>query len=134
MLVKLVAAYLTRTVRVLRNQKRGRRKQEKLLSLRKQKLIASLSKADIYYLTAEISFTKRKRKMRRKVWIVSCFLDPKEIVLYDIKTMSRLKKDIFHLSKSIDQAIQVSKIFSAKKVGRSQLTMDEQRRADNSSD
>lgn len=97
-------------------------------------MIASLSKADIYYLTAEISFTKRKRKMRRKVWIVSCFLDPKEIVLYDIKTMSRLKKDIFHLSKSIDQAIQVSKIFSAKKVGRSQLTMDEQRRADNSSD
>lgn len=89
-----------------------------------------LSKPDIYHLSARISYKKNKRRVSLVTWIVSCFDDPVDIMLYDSKTMSRLRQLFYKNSKAKDKRISIEEILEKKVIGKSQRSLDEQKGTD----
>lgn len=70
----------------------------------------------IYYIEAEAVFFKKKHPHYRKVWIVSTYDDPREIMRRDRITMSRLDKELLS-PKSKERTILVKNIQSIKQIG-----------------
>lgn len=52
-------------------------------------------KPRIYYLEVEVMWFHRKRAMKRKSWAISVFVEPKDLMLYDRKTMRRLERECY---------------------------------------
>jgi len=70
----------------------------------------------IYYMTAEVTIIKKNRPHTRKVWIVSSYDNPIDIMDNDAKTMSRLKQELF-TAKAKNKTIVIDSITSKKQVG-----------------
>ena len=67
-------------------------------------------------MTAEVTIIKKKRPQTRKVWIVSFYDNPIDIMDNDAKTMSRLESELF-TAKAKDKTIVIDSITSKKQVG-----------------
>lgn len=70
----------------------------------------------IYYMTAKATFIKKKSPLTRLVWIVSSFDSPLDIMRSDIKTMSRLRSEMYSKSAK-KKVIVIDEILTKKKVG-----------------
>ncbi len=79
---------------------------------------------------ARISYRKAKRDISLVTWIVSCFDDPVDIMLYDDKTMSRLKHMLYKNSKAKDKRVAVREVLEKKVIGKSQRSLDDQKGTD----
>ena len=84
----------------------------------------------IKYLHARVAFKKRKVVHERVEWIVTVFDTPSDIMRYDKKTMSRLRDKYFTL-KAKNKEIIVREILDCVELTRSQITLDEHKRANN---
>tara|TARA_A100001201_G_scaffold135884_1_gene124471 strand:- start:188 stop:478 length:291 start_codon:yes stop_codon:yes gene_type:complete len=88
------------------------------------------SKALIYYMTARVAFKKRKKVHERVVWIVSVFDKPSDIQRYDSKTMHRLGEELYGKNAKSDKHIIIREITDKKRIGLSNLTVDEHKKQD----
>ena len=70
----------------------------------------------IYYMTADVAFKKGKDVYVKKMWIVSKYVNPSDIMKNDKKTMSRLARELYGKSKD-DRKIIIRKINSKKQIG-----------------
>ena len=84
----------------------------------------------IKYLHARVAFKKRKVVHERVEWIVTVYDTPSDIMRYDKKTMSRLR-DKYFTQKSKNKEIIVREILDVVELTRSQITLDEHKRANN---
>lgn len=82
-------------------------------------------KAEIWYMTAEVEYVRRKQKRKVEAWIISCFEDPTDIMMYDGTTMSRLTREGYGSSKARSKPVTIKRILSRMSLGKSQLTLDE---------
>jgi hypothetical protein len=69
-------------------------------------------------MTADISYKKGKRILNRVVWIVSRYDTPPEIMSNDIKTMERLKLEVYGKAYKGVKYIMIRNIRSKKAVGK----------------
>ena len=90
-------------------------------------------KASIYYMTVALKVRKGLQHVNHTAWVVSCFDDPVDIMMYDKKTMSRLMKKFYRKSKAKDKRITLVEILEKKQVGKSNFTLDDKKRPDSSS-
>ena len=84
----------------------------------------------IKYLHARVAFKKRKVVHERVEWIVTVYDTPSDIMRYDKKTMSRLR-DKYFTQKAKNKEIIVREILDVVELTRSQITLDEHKRANN---
>ena len=84
--------------------------------------------APIYYMTARVAFKKKKVVHERVVWIVSVFDNPNDIRNYDIKTMTRLKQELYGKNTKSEKHIIIREIVEKKFISNSTLTLDEHRK------
>ena len=87
-------------------------------------------KAPIYYMTARVSFKKRKAVHERVVWIVSVFDDPNDIRVYDEKTMTRLELELYGKNAKSEKHIIIREIIEKKLISHSTLSLDEHKKQD----
>ena len=84
----------------------------------------------IKYLHARVAFKKRKVVHERVEWIVTVFDTLSDIMRYDKRTMNRLRDKYFTLkAKNIE--IIIREILDCVELSRSQITLDEHKRAYN---
>ena len=74
-----------------------------------------------------VAFKKRKVVHERRVWIITVFDTPSDIVKYDTKTMHRLREKYF-TPKAKNKEIIVREILDVVELSRSQITLDEHKR------
>lgn len=67
-------------------------------------------------MTAKVITIKNKRPQTRRVWIVSQYDNPADIMKNDGKTMSRLERELF-TAKAKNKTIVIDSITSIKQVG-----------------
>ena len=67
-------------------------------------------------MAAEVTIIKNKRPRTKKVWIVSDYDNPMDIMDKDEKTMSRLERELF-TAKAKNKTIVIDSIISIKQVG-----------------
>lgn len=93
-----------------------------------KRLMTSHSKgAPIYYMDVQVAFKKNKRVLERSMWVVSVFDNPSDIMSYDLKTMSRLRAELYPKSKK-ERQVMVREILSKKFISNSQISKDEHKR------
>lgn len=73
---------------------------------------------NIYYMTADVMYKKKKNTHRYEAWIVTTYETPGEIMAHDKKTMSRLDKEIYGGSYKGDKHILIRNIRTKKVVGK----------------
>ena len=95
-------------------------------------MISPSDRADIYYMIVEVSYKARKQNRSVKTWIVSSFEDPIDIMMYDVKTMKRLKLLFYKKSRAKYQPVTIERVMSKKFISKSQLTKDEKKGPDSS--
>lgn len=81
--------------------------------------------APIYYMTARVSFKKRKDVHERVVWIVSVFESPYEIMKYDLHAVFRLGNELYGKNAKSEKSMIIREIIDKKIVGHSTLSIDE---------
>ena len=79
-------------------------------------------------MTARVAFKKRKKVHERVVWIVSVFDTPSDIHKYDSKTMQRLGEELYGKNAKSDKHIIIREIVEKKRVGFSNITVDEHKK------
>ena len=84
----------------------------------------------IKYLHARVAFKKRKVVHERVEYIVTVFDTPSDIMRYDKRTMNRLRDKYFTL-KAKNKEIIIREILDCVELSRSQITLDEHKRAYN---
>jgi len=84
-------------------------------------------------MTVSLRIRKGVRHVDAVTWVVSCFDDPVDIMLYDQKTMNRLMQKYYRNSKAKDKRITITEVLAKKEVGKSNLTLDDKKRPDSSS-
>ena len=84
----------------------------------------------IKYLHARVAFKKRKVVHERVEYIVTVFDTPSDIMSYDKRTMNRLRDKYFTL-KAKNKEIIIREILDCVELSRSQITLDEHKRAYN---
>ena len=84
----------------------------------------------IKYLHARVAFKKRKVVHERVEWIVTVFDTPSDIMRYDKKTMHRMR-DKYFTKKAKNKEIIIREILDVVELTRSQITLDEHKRAYN---
>ena len=84
----------------------------------------------IKYLHARVAFKKRKVVHERVEWIITVFDTPSDIMRYDKRTMNRLRDKYFTL-KAKNKEIIIREILDCVELSRSQITLDEHKRAYN---
>ena len=84
----------------------------------------------IKYLHARVAFKKRKVVHERVEYIVTVFDTPSDIMSYDKRTMNRLRDKYFTL-KAKNKEIIIREILDCLELSRSQITLDEHKRAYN---
>jgi hypothetical protein len=106
-------------------------KQLRSVELKRKQLqlqVTCRSKAEIYYMTARVAFKKRKRVTERVMWIISVFDDPNDIRNYDTKTMHRLGEELYGKGAKSDKHIIIREIVDKKRIGFSNLSVDEHKK------
>ena len=81
----------------------------------------------IKYMHVRVAFKKRKVVHERDIWIITVYDNPSEIVKYDHKTTSNVRKLLF-TPKAKDKSFIIRKILEIVELSRSQITLDEHRR------
>ena len=84
----------------------------------------------IKYLHARVAFKKRKVVHERVEYIVTVFDTPSDIMRYDKRTMHRLR-DKYFTPKAKNKEIIIREILDCVELSRSQITLDEHKRAYN---
>ena len=74
---------------------------------------------EIYYLDIEVSYKKNKSIMRMRTWAVSKYKEPREIMVNDKKTMSRLDGEIYGSKYKSQKQLVIIKVHSFKFIGTS---------------
>lgn len=67
-------------------------------------------------MTAKVSIIKNKRPTTRKVWIVSRYDKPIDIMRKDLRTMLRLQHDLYPL-RAKNKSIVIDEIMTKRQVG-----------------
>ena len=75
-----------------------------------------------------VAFKKRKVVHERRVWIVTVYDTPYDIMRYDNKTMSRLR-NTYYTPKSKNKEVIIREILDVVELTRSQITLDEHKRS-----
>ena len=75
-----------------------------------------------------VAFKKRKVVHERREWIVTIYDTPSDIMRYDYKNMNRLR-DKYFTPKAKNKDIIVREILDVVELSRSQITLDEHKRA-----
>ena len=119
-MVSPAAESMTRTAKQLRSAEQ--RNKQRLLQM------TCRSKAEIYYMTARVAFKKRKRVAERVMWIISVFDDPNDIQNHDTKTMHRLGEELYGKASKSDKHIIIREIVDKKRIGFSNLSVDEHKK------
>ena len=70
---------------------------------------------------------RKKKVSERKMWLVSVFNTPHEIMAHDITSMSRLQKELCGGRTKSPCRVIVRELLDTKVVGYSQLSLDEHR-------
>ena len=70
----------------------------------------------IYYIEAEATIIKNKRPVSKKIWIVSLYDSPSDIMKHDMKTMRRLQNELL-TKKAKNRTVLIENINSIKQVG-----------------
>ena len=94
--------------------------------------MTSPSKPTIYLMTARVAFLKRKEAHERVKWIISVWTDPADIMRYDKKTMSRLRMELYGKNSKADKQVIIREVIDKQGLSKSQLTLDEHKRQNNS--
>ena len=81
----------------------------------------------IKHMHVRVAFKKRKVVHERRVWIVTVFDTPSDIVKYDTKTMHRLREKYF-TPKAKNKDIIIREILEVVELSRSQVSLDEHKR------
>jgi hypothetical protein len=84
-------------------------------------------------MTVSLRIRKGLRHVDDVTWVVSCFDDPVDIMLYDQKTMNRLMQKYYRKSKAKNKRITITDVLTKKVVGKSNFTVDDKKRPDSSS-
>jgi hypothetical protein len=87
----------------------------------------------IYYHTIRVSYKRHKRDVYSEEWAVTGHQDPVDIMLYDDKTMSRLRRKFYKNSKAKDKRVTIHEITDTVVLGR-ENNLDGQKRPDSSGD
>jgi len=72
---------------------------------------------EIYYLDVEVSYKKNKSIIRTRTWAVSKYKEPREIMVNDIKTMSRLDDEIYGSKYKSQKQLVIIRVHSYKVIG-----------------
>lgn len=72
---------------------------------------------NIYYMTADVFYKKKKNRHRYDAWIVTRYETPGEIMAHDKKTMSRLNSEIYGATYKGERHILIRNIKTKKVVG-----------------
>jgi len=83
--------------------------------------------APIYLMDVRVAFKKNKRVLERSMWVVSVFTCPSDIMLYDLKTMRRIRTELYKSGKG-DKVVMIREILNKKFISNSQLSKDEHKR------
>ena len=73
---------------------------------------------NIYYMTADVMYKKKKNNHNYDAWIVTTYETPGEIMAHDKNTMNRLDKEIYGGSCKGDKHILIRRIRTKKVVGK----------------
>lgn len=73
---------------------------------------------NIYYMTADVFYKKKKYTYRHDAWIVTTYETPGEIMAHDNRTMSRLSREIYGATHKGDEHIMIRNIRTKKVVGK----------------
>lgn len=84
-------------------------------------------------MTVSLRIRKGLQHVDAVTWVVSSFDDPVDIMLYDQKTMNRLTQKYYRKSKAKDKRITITEVLAKKEIGKSNLTLDDKKRPDSSS-
>ena len=84
----------------------------------------------IKYSHVRVAFKKRKVVHERREWIVTVFDTPSDIMRYDYKNMNRFRGKYF-TPKAKNKEIIIREILDCVELSRSQITLDEHKRAYN---
>ena len=84
-------------------------------------------------MTVSLRIRKGVRHVDAVTWVVSSFDDPVDIMLYDQRTMNRLMRKYYKSSKVKDKRINITEVLAKKEIGKSNLTLDDKKRPDSSS-
>ena len=73
---------------------------------------------NIYYMSAEVAYKKGKIIHRRTVWVVSRYTTPADIMAHDIKTMSRLDRELYGKAYKGKRQVILREVSHVKAVGK----------------
>ncbi len=62
-------------------------------------------------------------------WIVTCFTDPIDIMMYDRKTMRRLQRELY-TPKAKNKPVTITRILTKKYLSKSHESLDDKKRPD----
>lgn len=79
------------------------------------------SDRQIYYLVVKLWYWRNQRKVFAKTWIVSRYNDAMDIMMYDDRTMRRLRKKYYGKRRVKDPRVTINEIVSCKAVGTYQV-------------
>jgi len=80
---------------------------------------------NIYYMTADVFYKKKKSTCRHDAWIVTTYETPGEIMAHDKQTMSRLSNEIYGATYKGDKHIIIRNIRTKKVVGKTNPDLNE---------
>ena len=80
--------------------------------------MTSPSKGPIYYLIVRLTYSKNKRDVTTETWVITRHLDQVDIMLYDNKTMQRLRRKFYGNRKVKEKPISIGEVIEVTKLGR----------------
>tara|TARA_R100001510_G_C7656754_1_gene217162 strand:+ start:4650 stop:4943 length:294 start_codon:yes stop_codon:yes gene_type:complete len=96
--------------------------------------MTSPSKGPIYYLTVRLSYRRNKRDVNTDTWVITRYQDPVDIMLYDDKTMQRLRREYYGKRKVKDRPISILEVLSVTVLGREYQSQNDKKGPDSGSD
>ena len=91
------------------------------------------SKDPIYYLTVKLTYTRSKREVTTEAWVITRYLDPIDIMLYDKTTMQRLRREYYGNRKVKEKPVNITEVLDVTVLGRENQPTDDKKGPDSSS-
>ena len=91
------------------------------------------SKDPIYYLTVKLTYTRSKRKVTTEAWVITRYLDPIDIMLYDKTTMQRLRREYYGNRKVKEKPVNITEVLDVTVLGRENQPTDDKKGPDSGS-
>tara|TARA_R100000654_G_scaffold39257_2_gene65006 strand:+ start:1737 stop:2060 length:324 start_codon:yes stop_codon:yes gene_type:complete len=90
------------------------------------------SKDPIYYLTVTLTYTRSKREVTTEAWVITRYLDPIDIMLYDKTTMQRLRREYYGNRKVKEKPVNITEVLDVTVLGRENQPTDDKKGPDSS--